>query len=132
MRSLLKWHDNKYFEQRKDDQFLVEIVQLRVCVLTLYRGNYWFEYPGMHVKATTTPCVSLNDLQGTKVHYKDYPIIKGILGGYGVINTPYVYVFWGQVPMKDNLYNFAHMTPNAGKPLGFPCSLPDNKYLILL
>lgn len=122
MRSLLDWREHEYFEQRKDHYFLVDIIMLRVCKLTFYKGNYWFEYPGIHLKATTTPCVSLKDLHGTKVRYKNEPLVRGTIMGYGIKNSPYVHVYWSQVPLKDN----------NGKQLGFPCALPDNNNLELL
>jgi hypothetical protein len=74
----------------------------------------------MHMKATTVLCVSLDDLQGLRVQYKGYPLIKGVVGGYGVLHTPFVYVYWSYLPMRDE----------NNKPLGCPCALPDNYYLL--
>jgi len=86
----------------------------------MYKSSYWFEYPGMHMKATTALCASLNDLHGMRVQYKGYPLIQGKVGGYGVLHTPYVYVFWDRIPLRDEKNN----------DLGRPCALPDNFYLL--
>lgn len=122
MKTLLDWREHSYFEERKDHYFLVKVFySLKVCKLTKYKSSYWFEYPGMHVKSNTVLCVSLTDLHGLPVYYEGHPELKGTLGGWGVRDTPYAYVFWGRVPMKDK----------TGKPLGFPCALPDNYFLHL-
>lgn len=135
LETILTCQDHEYFKEREDHQFLIKIIQLRICKLTLRKGTYWFEYPGMHIKATTTPAASLRDLRGTKVMYweyertgdytfreKNYPLIQGTLGGWGITDTPWIYVFWGRIPMRDE----------EGKPLGHPYSLPDNFHLKVL
>ena len=132
MNKLTTWREHDYFKEREDHYFLVSTLSpmLKVCKIFYDRG-YWFDAGYGHIKATTARCVSLTDLKGINVYYKNYPKVKGIIGGYGIVKTPFIYVFWGQVPMRDNLYNFSHMTPNAGKPLGFPCALPDNSNVML-
>lgn len=115
MKSLLTWREPSYFEERKDHYFIADIIQLKICHLS-YDAGFWFEYPGIPIKAPSTPCASLNDLYGTKIQYKGEPLIKGIIGGYGIINTPYLYIFWDQIPpIKDE----------QGKLKGFPCALPN-------
>jgi len=114
------WREKSYFEKREDHYFLVMFMTLKVCKLSSRKNawgdtTYWFEYPGMHVKALTARCLSLTDLYGTKVSYVGEPLVKGTLGGWGVSNTPYLYVYWGHVPMRDH----------AGKPLGYHCALPN-------
>ena len=132
LETLTNWQENSYFKEREGHYFLVSTFSpmLQVCKL-YYEKGYWFDATYGQIKATSARCVSLNDLNGVKVYYRGYPRVQGVLGGYGVLKTPFVYVFWGQVPMKDTVFNFAHSTPNKGQPLGFPCALPDNHNLIL-
>jgi hypothetical protein len=121
---LLDWREHSYFEERPDHYFLVSVVYpsvLRVCKLTLFKCTYWFEYSGIHMKAKTVRCVSLSDIAGTPVYYEGHPEVKGTIREWGVKDTPFVYVYWGRIPMKDK----------QNKPLGFPCALPDNYFLHL-
>lgn len=121
MNSLTTWREIEYFEQRLDHYFLVSTLSpmLKVCKVHYDRG-YWFDVGYGHIKAHTTPCVSLNDLNGLPVYYKDHPKIKGVIGGYGIIRTPFIYVFWGQIPMRND----------KGDVQGIPCALPDNYNII--
>jgi hypothetical protein len=122
MISIFKYQTHEYFKEREDHYFLFETISpiMKVAKLIKYKGSYYFDYTGMQIKAITTPSISLKDLSGTPVHYRDYPIIKGIAGEFGVANTPYIYIFWTHIPMKDD----------NGNPLGCPCALPDNYDII--
>jgi hypothetical protein len=77
----------------------------------LYRNSWWFTYPGMHIKATTTQSIALSEMANIEVSYKPFPTITGkIMGHTGIINTPYLYVFW-------------YYGMNIKLPM--PCALPD-------
>lgn len=121
MQSLLAYQSHEYFKERENDYFLFETIRpiMKVAKLIKHKGSYYFDYTGMQIKAITTPSVSLNEIKGTSVHYKDYPMIKGIVGGYGITNSPYIYIFWTHLPTKDN----------DGNQLGCPYALPDNYYI---
>jgi len=134
LNSLLKEHTKYYFSTREDHQFLVLRVDPSVYVVSKlehYKGSYWFNSNGISVKADTVRCASLNDLESVRVQYRNEPLVRGIIGGYGVTNTPFVYVFWDRVPMKKGTFNFSSYTPNNGSQQGFPCALPDAYQLIL-
>lgn len=97
------WRDKAYFEKREDHYFLVNILAhiLYVSKPHIERGQYWFKTPVAHFKAHTVKCVSLTELQGLKVHFKDHPTVKGTVGGWGVSETRFPYVYWNQLPMKE-------------------------------
>jgi hypothetical protein len=122
MNKLTTWREHDYFKEREDHYFLFETINpiLKVAKLIKFKGSYYFDYTGMQIKAITTPCVSLNDINGLPVHYKGHPKIRGIVGGYGVVQTPFIYIFWGRVAMRDD----------DGNQQGFPCALPDNYNII--
>lgn len=103
MNQFLDWREKDYFEQREDHYFLVNTVApvMKVCRATFWKGQYWLKTPMAEFKATTVKCVSLTDLAGTHVYFKDHPKVKGRLGGYGVSETPFVYVYWYELPMKE-------------------------------
>ena len=116
---LTDWRDNQYFDQRLDHNFLFD-TGFRLAVGKLTRDTYyWFVYPAFHLKATTTRCVSLQDVSGTLVEHVDSNLVRGKLGEFGVLHEPYVYVYWSHMPMKDA----------AGKSLGAPVALPDYREL---
>jgi hypothetical protein len=50
------------------------------------------------------------------VEHADNNLVKGKLGEFGVLNTPYVYVYWTHMPMKA----------------GAPVALPDYRELKLV
>jgi len=134
MLSLLKWHDKEYFKDREDHQFLVLMVNPCVYVvskLEYSNGAYWLSTGGMSLKATTVHCASLREFDGVRVQYRNESLVRGVMGGYGVTNTPFVYVFWDRVPMKKTVFNFCNSTPNKGETQAFPCALPDAYQLIL-
>lgn len=120
---LLQYRDAEYFNKNENDYFLFQTIGniFRVAKLIKYNHAHYFDYPGMQIKSITTPSIAFSDLKGTKVHYKEYPMIKGIIQSFGIVNTSYVYVYWTHTPMFDE----------QGKPLGMPCALPDNYYLEL-
>lgn len=133
MNTLLTWHDKDYFKDREDHQFLVLCVDpcvFQVSKLEVHNGAHWFK-GGTSLKATSVRCASLNELRGVRVQYRNESLVRGVLGGYGVTSTPFVYVFWDRVPMKKTVFNFAHSTPNKGEAQGFPCALPDAYQLVL-
>lgn len=120
---LLQYRDSQYFSLNEEDYYLFQTIGpiFRICKLMKYNNAHYFDYPGMQIKSITTPCIALSDLKGTKVRYKGFPMIKGIIQSFGIINTPYIYVFWTHTPMFDE----------KGNVLGMPCALPDNYYLEL-
>jgi hypothetical protein len=123
---LTDWRNNQYFEERLDHYFLFDTgFRLVVGKLTPpsdKNAYYWFVYPAFHLKAVTTRCVSLKDVTGTLVEHVDSNLMKGKLGEFGVLNQPYVYVYWTHTPMKDT----------NNKPLGMPVALPDFRELKLV
>ena len=106
------WHERSFFEAREDHYFLVNILAhiLYVSKPTIEQGQYWFKTPVAHFKATTVKCCSLTELEGLKVHLKDHPLVKGRIGGWGVSETKFPYVFWYQMPIKEpNAYALPHI-----------------------
>ncbi len=101
MNKYLQYRNKQYFDERQDDQFLFYTFMpiMKIAKLEYYLGNWWLTYPGMHIKATTVPCVSLKDLNGVKVIHKEDKRITGKVagGGWGLINTSYLYVFWDRI-----------------------------------
>ena len=95
---LTDWRDDQYFNQRLDHYFLYDngfgLKVAKVKPPTDKEAYYWFVSPAFHLKATTTRCVSLLDVAGTLVTHKDSDQVRGKLGEFGVVDTPYVYVYW--------------------------------------
>ncbi len=114
MSKLLKYRDPQYFTGRGNEYFLFTTMHpLIKCSKLIYDKGFWFTFRGMQVKAETVECASLKEISGAKVIHKENRLVIGDLGEFGL--NSYVYVFWNQVPLKDN----------NNKPLGFPSALED-------
>ncbi len=112
MKKFLAYREKDYFEQREGHYFLLHTLSpvMRVAKMHFWKGQYWLKTSMADFKATTVECVSLTDLAGTLVHYKDHPKVRGKLGGYGVSKTPFVYVYWYALPMKEPYpYSLPHV-----------------------
>lgn len=91
---LLDYRDNHYFEQRLDHYFLYDN-GFGLKVGKLKKENYyWFLSAAFLLKAITTRCVSLKDVAGTLVIHRECDQVKGKLMDFGILDTPYVHVYW--------------------------------------
>ncbi len=101
LNSILKYQSLEYFELNKSKQFLISTIYplIKVASLELYKGTYWFNYSKIQIKATTTPSIALDDLEGTKIKLNN--IVGEIRGlNWGLNNTPYIGIKWGRISTK--------------------------------
>lgn len=108
MKQFLEYRSNDYLSEH--EQYLYcPFHSLMIGKIHSHQGNQWFGLPGMNIKATTTPCISLKELKlkCIEIRYKGYEQ-KGIIGGngWGLTNSPYIYIYWGKLPTlkSPNLY----------------------------
>jgi len=98
----LKYRDNSYF--KTNTLYLIDNgLRLILAEAELYNSQYWFTYPGMHIKSITTRCIALSELAGIIATWKRDNRIKGqIMGHTGIKNTPFLYIFkLKPLPPKD-------------------------------
>jgi hypothetical protein len=106
----MKYRDESYF--KPNTLYLIDNgCRYVLAKAELYNNQYWFTYPGMHIKSITTRCIELSELAGRIATHIKYDQIKGtIMGHTGITNTPYLYIYWHKpIPF----------------PLPLPCALPN-------
>lgn len=98
LNTLLQYREANYFLDRKPNElFVFETVYpvLKVAKLMSYKSSPYFDYSGMQLKATTTPCIALSELNNVNVYHRECPQCTGFINGfYGLECTPYVGVMW--------------------------------------
>jgi hypothetical protein len=112
IQSLLHYRDKEYFDKRSDDNFLfLGSGLIRISKLNQHKNMWWL----MALKATTIKCISMHEIVGLKVHYKDRPDITGVLGGketsWGILHTSFIYVFWDRIKStkQPSTYALTHV-----------------------
>ena len=104
---VLQYRNAEYFMGRdKYELFVFDLLDpvLKVAGLTEIKSTPYFNYPGLVLKATTTPCIALSDLHGLRVRHRHYHHATGSINGlYGLKNAPYVGVQWDKENYQVNL-----------------------------
>lgn len=87
----MTYHNTPYFEQNKDQQFIVELFagRLQIARLIFDSGAWWFNTSIGKIKATTTQCMPLNELGEIRLGES-----KGKGTEYGISKTPFVGIYW--------------------------------------
>lgn len=72
--SICEWRDEQYFNQRSNHQFLFHTVGSirQISKIVLEHGKWWFTFSGGKIKATTTPCISVNEILGSTMKHHSY------------------------------------------------------------